>query len=124
MAAAERSFQFSHVFEHTAEVIVTTYQKLLELQTAVNNYTQPLEPANDPNSMELAKILQTKAKEFSDYYLPNKIYILKSTAEKIREFSNSMMSLARSFAIGESMHRAQVRNVEALEANDKRFLTL
>jgi len=47
VASAERSFRFSHVFEHTAKVIVTTYQKLLELQTAVNNFTQLLEPSDD-----------------------------------------------------------------------------
>jgi len=73
---------------------------------------------------ELAKILQTKAKEFADYYVPNKIYIPKGTADKIRQFSKSLMSLASTFAVGQSMQKAQLRNVQSLDANGRKFLTL
>jgi hypothetical protein len=115
IAAAERTFRFSHVFERTAEAIATTYQKLLELEQAVQNYTQLLEPSDDPNRTELAKILRTKANEFSEYFRPNRIYIPKSTAEKIRIFSDAVHGLAFHFSMAMAVEKAQVRNPDLVE---------
>ena len=45
------------------------------------------EGLDETQKKELAKHVNERWKEFESYYKQNKIYIPKSTAEKIREFS-------------------------------------
>jgi hypothetical protein len=85
--AAERNLRFSRVFARTAETIVTTYQKIVELKDAVTSSTMLFEGLDETQKKELAKHVNERWKEFESYYKQNKIYIPNSTAEKIREFS-------------------------------------
>src|SRR5258707_6763626 len=74
IAAAERSVQYSRVFERTAEIIAETYGKLLALKDAADEYTQPMEPT-DPSRQQLAEVYRQKLRDFSQYFLPKKIYL-------------------------------------------------
>jgi hypothetical protein len=119
IAAAERGFRFSHVFEQAAKTIATIYGKLLELHKAVEDYTQIMEPPGNPNRKELAQSLKVKSDEFFQYYRPNKIYIPKATAEKIRLFSNALHSLVLNFNMAVAVDRAQIRKPEIVESRHK-----
>lgn len=111
IAAAERNVRYSKVFEHTAEVIATTYAKLLALKDAADDYTQPLAPS-DPNREEAAKRYQQKAAEFLHYFLPNKIYIPRETSERIRVLSNTLTRAALQFSMAMADAHSQSRDPE------------
>lgn len=98
IAAAEQSIRLSRVFERTAETIATTYAKLLAFNTAALNYTQLMEPSDDPKRLELREIVQDKAADFVEFYLPSQIYIPKTTRVKIAIFYNHLDHLTRRFA--------------------------
>ncbi len=122
-AAMERHVRYSKVFEDTAKVIATTHKLLSELWTTAQDYAQLMEPPPEEKA-EREKAFLKKVQEFAEYYPPNAIYIPKQTSEKIRVVSNKIMSFARTHAIGATMQKAQVRNVAALESNDKKYLQL
>jgi hypothetical protein len=123
IAAMERHVRFSKVFDETAKVIATTHKLLSELWTAAQDYAQLIEPPPEEKT-EREKVFLRKAQEFSEYYPPNAIYIPKETSEKVRAISNKIISFARTHAISVKMQKAQVRNIEAVESNDKEYLKL
>lgn len=98
IAAAERSIRLTRVFEKTAETVATIYAKLQALKTATENYTQLLEPSDDPQRLELGKLVREKLADFREFYVPRQIYIPKTTQVKIAQFYNHLDYLARRFA--------------------------
>jgi hypothetical protein len=101
---AEKKFRFSHVFERTAETIATTYAKLVEMKNTVNAYTFFYEGLDESEKKEMISRLIVTRRDFVNYFEKNRIYIPKSTADKIVSFS-------------ETLHRMQLKygNVMRLE---------
>lgn len=112
LAAAERNFRFSHVFKDTADTIVNTYQKLLALKDATDAYTQPMEPSNDPNRTEQRDNFKKAADDFMQYFRPNKIYIPKATAEKIRILYNTLYRATAQFGMAQAVGKGTTRAPE------------
>ncbi len=84
IAAAQRTFRFSHVFEKTAEVIASVYRHLLSLRQAVEEYTEILGvPHDDPARNKRREAVSDAFRQLAQYYLPHKIYIPKKSAKKI-----------------------------------------
>ena len=99
--AAQNNFRFSKVFERTETVIATTYAKLLTVQDAVSAYTQTIEPEGDPDRKQAGEELRKAQREFAVYYLPNKIYVPKTTQRKIQALFNTALRLASNFTMAE-----------------------
>src|SRR6266446_301976 len=88
--AAEKNFRFSHVFDKTAGVIVSMYQKLVELRDFVDTNIMFFEGMDDEKKKELANISSAKWIEFETFFKQNKIYIPKHTAGEIRKFTMAL----------------------------------
>ncbi len=101
------TFRSSHVFERTADVIETTYGKLLAVQDAVFGYTQLIEPAEDPNRKKAGEALKKARNEFVEYYLPHKIYLQRTTQRKVEALFHAADSLKSSFNMAEVAIRAR-----------------
>jgi len=123
IAAMERHVRYSKVFDDMAKVIATTHKLLSELWATAQDYAQLMEPPPEEKA-ERERAFLKKVQEFSEYYPPNAIYIPKETSEKIGFLANKIRSFARTYAIGVAMQKAQVRNIEAVESNDKKYLKL
>src|SRR5690349_14526973 len=74
---SQGEFRYSLVFKETADTIVKTYQKLLELHAASVNFTNDWSDEN--RRTQLSTELNNKAEAFRAYYAPNQIYIPKKT---------------------------------------------
>jgi hypothetical protein len=93
LAATERNFRFSHVFEKTANAIEELHKRLIELNIKVNSYIIFCGAEPEP---EIA--LQKKAQmdvemywtEFSQFFMENRIFIPKTTANQIRAFTRKL----------------------------------
>ena len=91
VAAAERNFRFSHVFQRTADVIAEIYRILIELRGAVESYTDAVEVRSAPGDLEVESEKFNKyAQEFSNYFNPNRIYIPRKAAEKVWLFATTL----------------------------------
>jgi len=115
IAAAERNVQYSRIFEKTAEVIAQTYEKLLALSQAAEDYTQLLERRDDPSRKQLAENFRQTSIAFLEYFPPKKIYLPKETAEKIRVLSNTMHRATRQFSMALAVGRGQTREPETYD---------
>jgi len=63
LAAAERNFRFSKVFEKTADAIASMHQKLLDLNDALNTFNQS-KVGLDTNMLQLAESVEEKWQVF------------------------------------------------------------
>ncbi len=95
--AMERQVQFSRVFEKTAEVVATTYQKLLSIHQAVAEYTSLFEWTDTPPREDRRKIVGERQREFLDFFLPNRLYFSQPMVTKINEFTKQMNKTAVTF---------------------------
>jgi hypothetical protein len=107
IAAAERSIRLSRVFDKTADTIATTYAKLLAFQKAVEVYTQMM-PTDGAGKAQHMENIRSKSNDFSEYYLPRKIYLPKATAEKIRNFSNAIHNSLFDFSMAMTAINARI----------------
>ena len=93
ITAAERNFQFSHVFQHTADVIVKTYQLLVELFGRVEYYTDAVAVGSAPQEQEEARSkLNQSAEEFNTYFHKNRILFQKEQWITSGSFHRSLNS--------------------------------
>jgi hypothetical protein len=109
IAAAERNVRHSWVFEETAKTIATTYSKLLAMKEAADEYTSLMEPTGQMRQ-ERAEKYKELTQDFLKYYLPNKIYIPKDTAEKIRIFHNTLHAGVLRYSMAMAESGSQYRN--------------
>lgn len=112
IAAAERNVRHSHVFEETAKTITTTYAKLLAMKDAADDYTGLMQPTSQMQQ-ERAEKYKELTQDFLKYYLPNKIYIPKDTAEKIRMFHNTLHAGVLRYSMAMAESRSQYRNPDS-----------
>jgi hypothetical protein len=124
IAATERNIRLSRTFERTAEVVATTYAKLVSLQNAVEGYTRALEPTDDPQRSKLGRNVQARSEDFLSYYLPHKIYLPKDTAESVRQFSNTLHDLASRFSMVLAARQAQVTDSQSVDSLLKKLEAL
>ena len=117
IAAAERNIRLSRVFERTAETIAATYAKLLAFYQTAQDYMQP-GPSGGADRKQLGRNLQNKANEFVQYFLPNKLYIRRGTAEKIWDFSNTLQRMIRMFDMSAALEAGLPANREVTERMD------
>lgn len=121
LAAAERNFRFSHVFEKTAEAIINTYRQLVELRNAVNAYTMSLEGLDETKKKELAKVVEEKWQGFETSFQQNKILIPKSTAKQIRNFSDTLAAFRRKYGWLVAFEKSPNANQDILEKQNTKI---
>ncbi len=91
----EINIQFSSLHSERAEVIKNLYQKLINLQIAMNEYTHIAQ--NIDNDEERMENTSNALIAFSENYLPNKIYFSKSIVLKIDNILNEYRSTGWEF---------------------------
>lgn len=82
----EFNIKFSSLHSERADVIKNLYFKLIDLQSAMFNYTRRhhvVYENSDLEEKERMERLNKTLKEFIDYYLPNKIFFSESLSKKI-----------------------------------------
>jgi len=72
----KQTFRYTKVFDSTEKVIVSIFQQLIQLKAASDNYTL------SKHQLEL-EAFDNRAFELWKYFEDNKLYIPKTTAEKI-----------------------------------------
>ena len=122
LAAVERNLRFSRTYERTADTVATTYQKLLELEKAADNYTlqMPL-PSPDKDRQKLLWLFQEASEDFLKYYPPNKIYLPKYTANKVWEFYQMLQKTDPLNRSALEILFTRSKNVAYLENSRKEF---
>jgi hypothetical protein len=120
IAEAERSFRFSHVFEQTAKVITITYEKLYALKDAADDFAQRSNVSEQLRA-ELQAVFNKQMDEFKKYFMPNKLYIPRETAEQIVNLVNAFFSanLQRSMALAEA--KSPLRDPEMVKMLNTEF---
>jgi hypothetical protein len=93
LKATERSIKLARVFEHQADTIANTYEKLLWLLNLVQDYSELTEKLEEPTKKEKLAEVQTAFKDFQNFYLPKKIYLPSGTALKIKDVSIALADL-------------------------------
>ena len=115
IAAAERSFRFSHVFERTADTIAATHQKLLELQKAADDYTQQM-PTPGQEKEQFLRLFQEKSEAFQEYFPPKRLYLPKDTASKVRDFYQALQKTDPTCRSAVEMLFARSKHVTTVES--------
>ena len=90
---AQGEFRYSIVFKETADTIVKTYQKLLEVYEAAQNVTNDW--SDEERRKELGEALRLKASEFAVFFPPIEIYIPKKTRRKVTDFWHTLHTMVR-----------------------------
>jgi hypothetical protein len=96
---AQNNFRFSQVFNQTEKVIATTYAMLLELKDASEGITD----ADILKRDERFTAFLEKAQKFLKFYEPNKIYIPRATAKKIRSLFYTLQDAVRNWHVAMQM---------------------
>lgn len=82
----EFNIQFSLLHQERGEVIKNLYTKIIELQSAMFDFTRTLQIIIEDAEIEERQRVErvNKAlKDFANYYMPNKIFFTQSLANKI-----------------------------------------
>ena len=95
--------RFSHIFSKQAEVIVQTYQNLLPLLDATEDYTALIQSSDTKEINVKLKALNLASDNFFAFYRPNKIYLPKTTVQMLTKFLDIIVSIIRKHTMLESM---------------------
>lgn len=106
---AERTFRFSHVFEHTEMTIRTVYVKLLAVLDAALLASPEL-----PSKEDREKAVRAAFDKFYAFYRPNKIYIPKDSAKRIDDFCSNVSTLVYNYRKAEQLETVQLVNEKRL----------
>jgi hypothetical protein len=115
LAAAERNFRFSHVFEKTAEAIVNTYRHLGEMNESVKDYPESLGLVDETKTSGLRNISEEKCREFLNCFKRDRIFIPKTTAKRILDFTSKLSTVQRRQGWLDSFKRSPNANYEVVE---------
>ena len=89
---AKNQFRFSHIFEKTAETIIKTYQMLVELKEAVHTNIS-FYGRHDEEALKKKGELYNQRKDFYFYQAKNKIFLPRTTAQKISQFTAKLIEI-------------------------------
>ena len=109
------------MFDRTADALVGVYRKLIALNKSVNDYTEPIARHGEEERAERGRILLSKFQEFEQEYFPNKIYIPKGTAEKIRVFNNTLHSIVLNFQMAQAVDTSRVKDPAIIEQRHQKL---
>jgi hypothetical protein len=112
IASAERQFRYSKVFDQTADVIVTTYKKLVDMNYANEAYALFFAGADQSRKEELAKDLSEKWVEFLKFWEHNKIYIPKPTPENVTQFGRALSEYYAKYSTLMAMEKAKLHHTQ------------
>jgi hypothetical protein len=119
---AKNHLRFSHTFERIAETLVKSYRMLTELRYAVDEYIAKVNRGEE--GIEIVKPINEKSSEFFNYFVVNKIYVPKATADKVHEFYHVLQSYVRHFNMTAAMERSGVKYPKSLEHSYQKLDTL
>jgi hypothetical protein len=97
ITAAERSIKLSKVFEQQADTIAETYAKLVDIISAIGEYTAIMEFSTTPPKAERRLKVGDKMMGFLSYYRPRRIYLPKETQAKIDAFVEQLHQITMKF---------------------------
>ena len=95
--------RFSHIYAKQAEAIAATYEKLLPLVDAVEDYTKLIQSSDENDINKRIGALNSASNTFFVFYRRVKIYIPKPTAKRLTDFVNVVLNIARKHSMLESM---------------------
>ena len=95
---AQQHHRFSHIFKGTADVVVSTYQKLLELGTAAETFFAQHGNQNK-ESAEAGDDLYKKRGEFHKYFRLNEIFLEETTATSINHFVHTLFGATNKYGL-------------------------
>jgi hypothetical protein len=87
---AKNQFRFSHIHKHTADAVVEIYRMMVKLKEGVHAELS-LVGKTFEQAIEKRQEFDKKRKEFYNYFIENKIYLPRKTAEKINHFSERLI---------------------------------
>jgi hypothetical protein len=108
---ARANFRFTHIFAGSTEALVNTYQKLLSIHIALNNFTEFRIEINESERERRKEVLNSCLAEFNNYYPPKRIFIPRATNDRIMIFVGKLMYIILRFEA--------FKNHEKLEHQDK-----
>ncbi len=131
IAANDKNFRFSKVFEKTETVIVGVYNKLFFVKWYASECNRP-PTGTDKQVLEALDTWRTAFQAFVDYYTPNKLYIPKATTKKIEDFVAKVSTLVfTTLSVDKAVESklstqdldAQIKNIERLNNEIPKLLT-
>jgi hypothetical protein len=115
VAAAERSFRYSHVVEKVADAIAATHKALVDLKNVIVAYTLFLEGQQDDKKRELTNAVEQTRTEFETLFQKNRLYIPRDTAEKIRALVQALSAYQRKYGYLVAAEKSGAKNLAVLE---------
>jgi phage host-nuclease inhibitor protein Gam len=95
--------RFSQIFSKQADTIAQIYQNLLPLLDATEDYTALIQSSETKEINAKLATLNQASNTFFLFYRPNKIYLPRSTAQKLTAFLDTIVSIIRKHTMLESM---------------------
>jgi len=119
IAASEHSIKLTKVFERQAEVITTTYAKLLLLLNSAEDFTMLMGGSTKEEQLEIAKRFNAAATDFYSFYHPNKIYLPKNTAATIQKLGNTVVLLCKKHSMADKLANSNPTSEAAYKILEK-----
>lgn len=119
VAAAERNFRYSRVFEKTEETIATAYEKLMEIKNTANDFMM-LSADDGEKHEEMIRLMTQQRSDFQTYFERRLIYLPKDTATKIMIFATKSVLVTLNYARILKMERAKI-SPEVIEERREKF---
>jgi hypothetical protein len=115
-------FRFSRLHERAVDAVAGTYVKLDEVRLALASYVSIVE--YEGNSQEARrKQLGEKIQCFQDYFRTQRLYLPKSTANKVATFEDTAFQMTREFMIHVEYH-ADARGASEAKARGEKWIEL
>lgn len=87
VTAAERNIKLTNIFERQATVIATLFKNLLALLDATQSYQGISEAMSTEDKQKLEESFAKAKYEFTEHFVPNEIFVPKSTAKLIHRLA-------------------------------------
>ncbi len=123
LAAAERNFKFTKVFEQTAQTIAEIYKKLQIFKQASDNFAIVSTIVRDQNerNKEL-QVVYGRRDEFYSYFTLHKLYVPKNTSIKIQEVFGKFNNVVHGNYITSKMTHEETVSNEVFHERHMRLL--
>lgn len=120
-ASKEQHFRFSHVFDKTADAIVTMHRALVKLRDIVAFQAAYAEGLDEPKKQELKNEVQETWDAFQELFRKDRIYIPKKTVKQIDEFSKILKTFQHQYAWLRKYEQSPSARVDLIEKRGEKL---